>query len=69
MEVCTKLMFIFAQVELSVINANGSVTVKDVPAKDFIEAFSKHLKKGNKFKIPEVSDGLNFLSFKLLSKF
>jgi ribosomal protein S19E (S16A) len=31
------------------------VTVKDVPAKDFIEAFAKHLKKGNKIKMPEVS--------------
>lgn len=31
------------------------ITVKDVPAKDFIEAFSKHLKKGNKIKMPEVS--------------
>jgi ribosomal protein S19E (S16A) len=29
--------------------------VKDVPAKDFIEAFAKHLKKGNKIAIPEVS--------------
>ena len=31
------------------------ITVKDVPAKDFIEAFAKHLKKGNKIKMPEVS--------------
>lgn len=30
------------------------ITVKDVPAKDFIEAFAKHLKKGNKIKMPEV---------------
>ena len=29
------------------------VTVKGVPAKDFIEAFAKHLKKGNKIKMPE----------------
>ena len=29
--------------------------MKDVPAKEFIEAFAKHLKKGNKIKIPEVS--------------
>jgi ribosomal protein S19E (S16A) len=29
--------------------------VKDVAAKDFIEAFAKHLKKGNKIKMPEVS--------------
>jgi hypothetical protein len=31
------------------------VTLKDVPAKEFIEAFAKHLKKGNKIKMPEVS--------------
>ena len=31
------------------------VTVKDVPAKEFIEQFAKHLKKGNKIKMPEVS--------------
>ncbi len=69
MEVCTKICLTIAQVELSVINANGSVTVKDVAAKDFIEAFSKHLKKGNKFKIPDVSDRLCSLSFKPLQRF
>lgn len=40
--------------------------VKDVPAKEFIEAFSKHLKKGNKFKIPDVSlwnDSVDFSYF------
>jgi small subunit ribosomal protein S19e len=37
---------------LALINTVGT-TVKDVPAKDFIEAFAKHLKKGNKIKIPE----------------
>jgi ribosomal protein S19E (S16A) len=30
------------------------VNVKDVPSKEFIDAFAKHLKKGNKIKIPEV---------------
>ena len=29
------------------------MTVKDVPAKEFIEAFARHLKKGNKIKMPE----------------
>jgi hypothetical protein len=38
-----------------VINASGAVTVKDVPAKEFIEAFAKHLKKGNKIKMPDVT--------------
>jgi hypothetical protein len=28
--------------------------VKDVPAKEFIESFAKHLKKGNKIKMPDV---------------
>lgn len=37
------------------INNTNRVTVKDVPAKEFIEAFAKHLKKGNKIKQPEVS--------------
>ena len=40
---------------MSVINASGAVTVKDVPSKEFIEAFAKHLKKGNKIKMPDVS--------------
>jgi hypothetical protein len=39
----------------ALINASGAVTVKDVAAKEFIDAFSKHLKKGNKIKIPDVS--------------
>ena len=29
--------------------------MKDVSPKEFIEAFAKHLKKGNKIKMPEVS--------------
>ena len=37
------------------INDTNRINVKDVPAKDFIEVFSKHLKKGNKIKMPEVS--------------
>ena len=43
------------QIQLSTINASGAVTVKDVAAKEFIDAFSKHLKKGNKIKMPDVS--------------
>ena len=42
-------------IQLACINSHNGVTVKDVPAKDFIEAFAKHLKKGNKIKMPEVS--------------
>ena len=40
-------------IQLACINSHNGVTVKDVPAKDFIEAFAKHLKKGNKIKMPE----------------
>mmetsp|Transcript_14044 Transcript_14044/g.21880 ORF Transcript_14044/g.21880 Transcript_14044/m.21880 type:complete len:164 (-) Transcript_14044:139-630(-) len=36
-----------------IINKQRGVTVKDVPAKEFIETFAKHLKKGNKIKMPE----------------
>ena len=39
----------------ALINASGAVTVKDISAKQFIESFSKHLKKANKIKIPNVS--------------
>ncbi len=49
------LTVIFFQIQLACINSHNGVTVKDVPAKDFIEAFAKHLKKGNKIKMPEVS--------------
>jgi len=40
------------EIQLAVINSHHGVTVKDVPARDFIEAFAKHLKKGNKIKMP-----------------
>jgi len=37
---------------MQLINAHGN-TVKDVPARAFIAAFAKHLKKGNKIKVPD----------------
>ena len=40
----------------ALINNSGAVTVKDVSAKEFIDSFSKHLKKGNKIKMPDVSN-------------
>lgn len=40
--------------------------MKDVPAKDFIEAFAKHLKKGNKIKIPDVSDYFQVVALALV---
>ena len=42
------------QQHLSLINKKVN-TVKDIPAKEFIEVFANHLKKINKFKIPDVS--------------
>ena len=46
------------QQHLALINTHGN-TVKDVPAKEFIEVFAKHLKKGNKIKMPDVSSHLS----------
>ena len=46
--------FLDSQIALASLNQNKGVTVKDVPAKEFIEQFAKYLKKGNKFKMPEV---------------
>jgi len=40
------------QLHLSLINKNVS-TVKDVPSREFIEVFANHLKKSNKFSIPD----------------
>ena len=36
-----------------IINNQQKCTVKDVPAAEFIEAFARHLKKGNKIRMPE----------------
>jgi len=41
---------------LSLINNQHGVTVKDVPAKEFIAEYAKFLKKGNKIRIPEWAD-------------
>ena len=40
------------EIQIAVLNSHHGVTVKDVPARDFIEAFAKHLKKGSKIKMP-----------------
>merc|ERR1711939_1241536 len=53
---------------LALINSVGS-TVKDVPAKDFIEAFAKHLKKGNKIKMPEWGNYVKTASMKELGPY
>ena len=39
--------------QLSQINHKNGVTVKDVQADAFINAFSQYLKKGGKFEVPE----------------
>jgi len=49
------------------INTGNKVNVKDVPSKDFIEAFAKHLKKGNKIKMPEVSTNDIALLFRIFN--
>eukprot|EP00490_Sorites_sp_Unknown_P027778 CAMPEP_0114652610 /NCGR_PEP_ID=MMETSP0191-20121206/9140_1 /TAXON_ID=126664 /ORGANISM="Sorites sp." /LENGTH=146 /DNA_ID=CAMNT_0001867245 /DNA_START=11 /DNA_END=448 /DNA_ORIENTATION=+ len=54
------------EIQLASLNKNGGVTVKDVPAKEFIEAFSKYLKKGNKFKMPEWATYVKTACFKEL---
>ena len=41
------------ELQKGIINRQMGVTVKDVPAKEFIGAFAKHLKKGNRIKMPE----------------
>ena len=42
------------QQHLDLINKHVN-TVKDVPAREFIQAFAQHLKQASKFKIPDVS--------------
>ena len=55
--------------ELSQINSHHGVTVKDVPAEDFIKAFSAFLKKSGKFKIPEWSIYVKTACYKDLAPF
>ena len=43
--------------------------MKDVPAKDFIEAFAKHLKKGNKIAIPDWGQYVKTACFKELAPY
>merc|ERR1711862_237910 len=43
---------VVSNITLDSINKKGW-NVKDVPAAEFIEAFARHLKKGNKIKMPE----------------
>lgn len=45
------------------------MTVKDVAAREFIDAFSKHLKKGNKIKMPDWAQYAKTACFKDLSPY
>lgn len=49
------------QQHIALINTHQN-TVRDVPADQFIAAFARHLKKGNKIKIPDVSASPSALS-------
>ena len=49
------------QQHLSLINKHVN-TVKDVPAREFIKVWAKHLKQLNKFKIPDVSHSVSHFS-------
>merc|ERR1712167_507095 len=64
-----KLPFTKMEIQLAIINSHHGVTVKDVPAKDFIEAFSRHLKKGNKIKMPDWAQYYKTACFKDLSPY
>lgn len=45
------------------------MTVKDVASREFIDAFSKHLKKGNKIKMPDWAQYAKTACFKDLSPY
>jgi len=49
------------QQHLSLLNRHVN-TVKDVPAREFIQVFAQHLKQASKFKIPDVSWGRTSLA-------
>merc|ERR1712048_588986 len=53
---------------LSLINKKVH-TVKDIPSKEFIEVFANHLKKLNKFKIPDWAQYVKTGCFKELSPY
>merc|ERR1719324_336937 len=53
---------------LALINKHGN-SVKDVPASQFISAFAKHLKKGNKVKIPGWARHVKTACFKELGPY
>ena len=55
--------------ELRHINSHKGVTVKDVPADEFIAAFAAFLKKSGKFKVPEWSAYVKTGCFKNLAPY
>ena len=56
-------------IQKGIINRQMGVTVKDVPAKEFIDAFAKHLKKGNRIKMPEWATFYKTACYKDLSPY
>ena len=54
---------------MSLINRGPGVNVKDVSSRVFIEAFANHLKKGNKFKIPDWASQVKTACFKELAPY
>lgn len=54
------------QQHLSLINRKVN-TVKDVPSREFIEVFANHLKKSNKFVIPDWAQHVKTACFKDLA--
>ena len=56
-------------IQIAILNSHHGVTVKDVPAIDFIEAFAKHLKKGTKIRMPAWANYYKTSSVKDLSPY
>jgi small subunit ribosomal protein S19e len=54
---------------MNCINKQKGVTVKDVPAKEFIQEYAKFLKKGNKIRIPEWATYYKTACYKDLSPY
>ena len=57
------------QAELAKINSTKGVTVKDVPAEEFIKSFAAFLKKTGKFKVPEWGQFVKTTCFRELSPY
>jgi small subunit ribosomal protein S19e len=45
------------------------VTVKDVPAQEFVQAYAQHLKRSGKIRVPKWSDLVKTATYKELSPY